>query len=621
MQGRIRSGNWRKTVLLVVATALLAVVIEWGRQTGRNFPIPFLLLYASIVVSGGAAGKLAGVASGVLAAAYVAYSGFTGHGPPTLTGGELQVVFGVVLYIGTGLLLGRVRDQRDQLQRRTRQHEAELEHQIEQLGTRFESIFQNSPSAIFLKDLYGRFLLVNRRFSEWYGIAERDAIGRLTHDLFSKEMADAYMAHDREVIETRSVVSQEREIRLDDGGRRPVVATKFPIYDSAGELVGVGTIVADITERKEIEEALRRSNEQYLLLTDLSPDAVFVHVDGKIVFANPAMARLLGVPSANRLIGMEALNVTHPEHHEDIRKKRDTIRDSGRPAEQVRLRYQSFSGAAVEVESTASPTKWDGRDAYLVVARDLTERKAMEEQLAQAQKMEALGQLTGGVAHDFNNLLLVIQGNADLLETRAAEHANLTQPILRAVQRGADLTQRLLAFSRRQTLRSEAVFLGELSSAMHELLVRTLGETVEIEITAPEGLWAATADRGQVENALLNLAINARDAMPNGGKLTIELANAHLDEAFVSDNPEAMVGDYVALAVSDTGLGMSPDVMSHAFEPFFTTKEVGKGSGLGLSMIYGFAKQSGGHVTLHSEQGRGTTVTLYLPRADQASES
>ena len=156
---------------------------------------------------------------------------------------------------------------------------------------------------------------------------------------------------------------------------------------------------------------------------------------------------------------------------------------------------------------------------------------------------------------------------------------------------------------------------------MHELLVRTLGETVEIEITAPEGLWAATADRGQVENALLNLAINARDAMPNGGKLTIELANAHLDEAFVSDNPEAMVGDYVALAVSDTGLGMSPDVMSHAFEPFFTTKEVGKGSGLGLSMIYGFAKQSGGHVTLHSEQGRGTTVTLYLPRADQASES
>jgi PAS domain S-box-containing protein len=621
MRGRIRNGNWRKAVLLVVATALLAMVIEWGRQTGHDLPIPFLLLFASVVVSGGAAGKLAGAASGVLAAAYVVYSGSIGHGPPSLTGGEFQVLLGVVLFIGTGLLLGRVRDQRDQLQRHARQHETDLQFQIEQLGARFESIFQNSPSAIFLKDLSGRLVLVNRRFSDWYGIAERDAVGKLSHDIFSKEMANTYMAHDREVIETRSVVNQEREIRLDGGGRRSVESMKFPIYDSAGELVGVGTIVTDITERKEIEEALRRSNAQYLLLTDLSPDAVFVHVDGKIVFANPEMARLMGANRAEQLIGMEALSVIHPDHREDIKRWRDDIRDTGQPAEHVEVRYQNLGGAPIEVESAASPTIWDGRDAYLVVARDITERKAMEEQLAQAQKMEALGQLTGGVAHDFNNLLLVIQGNADLLESRAAEHGNLTRPILRAVQRGADLTQRLLAFSRRQTLRSEAVCLAELSSAMHELLVRTLGETVEIEFVAPEGIWLAMADRGQVENALLNLAINARDAMPDGGKLTIELANAHLDDAFVSENPEATVGDYVALAVSDTGSGMSPDVMSHAFEPFFTTKEVGKGSGLGLSMVYGFAKQSRGHVTLHSKEGRGTTVTLYLPRAERASES
>ncbi len=269
-----------------------------------------------------------------------------------------------------------------------------------------------------------------------------------------------------------------------------------------------------------------------------------------------------------------------------------------------------------------APRHRDDWSRVLVSIEDITFRKQAEERLQQAQKMEAVGQLTGGVAHDFNNLLAVIQGNAELLAAGAEDdEGSLTRPLLRAARRGAELTQRLLAFSRRQPLHPQEIDFGELVDGMTELLSRTLGETIRIGTVAQPGLWTASADPGQVENAILNLAINARDAMPGGGKLTIECENARLDEGYVGQNPEALVGDYVVLSVSDSGTGMTTEVREHAFEPFFTTQEVGKGSGLGLSMVYGFAKQSGGHVIIYSEEGEGTTIRLYLPRAVQPSEA
>ena len=290
----------------------------------------------------------------------------------------------------------------------------------------------------------------------------------------------------------------------------------------------------------------------------------------------------------------------------------------------------------VEFETTITPAtgpnlidmvRWSVAAGYketyariLVTSVDITERRHAEERLKQAQKMEAVGQLTGGVAHDFNNLLAVIGGNAELLEDDPKNNSALTAPIVRAVKRGAELTQRLLAFSRQQPLRPQVIAPGELVAGMSDLLRRSLGETVELAINAPPEVWNALIDPGQVENALLNLAINARDAMPGGGKLTIECSNAVLDATALADNPEAVAGDYVVLEVSDDGTGMSADVKAHAFEPFFTTKEVGAGSGLGLSMVYGFAKQSGGHVSIYSEEGRGTTVKLYLPRATEAKQ-
>jgi signal transduction histidine kinase len=251
------------------------------------------------------------------------------------------------------------------------------------------------------------------------------------------------------------------------------------------------------------------------------------------------------------------------------------------------------------------------------LVREIKERQAAEEKLRHAQKMEAIGQLSGGIAHDFNNLLAVIMGNAELLKEEQGEGAERIGPILRAAQRGSELTQRLLAFSRRQPLQPKAIDSGTLISNMSDLLSRTLRESIEIEIAVSPDLWTAEADPGQVENAILNLVLNARDAMPAGGKLTIECHNASLDRAFVAENAETTVGDYVVIAVSDNGIGISPEVQERIFEPFFTTKEMGQGNGLGLAMVYGFAKQSGGHVSFQSEEGVGTTVELYLRRAEE----
>jgi signal transduction histidine kinase/CheY-like chemotaxis protein len=250
----------------------------------------------------------------------------------------------------------------------------------------------------------------------------------------------------------------------------------------------------------------------------------------------------------------------------------------------------------------------DALDAY----RQLSETQA---QLVQAQKMEAVGQLTGGVAHDFNNLLTVILGNLGYVDERHPELETWVKPAIAAAERGAELTQRLLAFARRQMLHPRVIDVNRLMDGVGVLLRRTLSETIALESVRAAGLWSAEADPGQLENALLNLALNARDAMPDGGTLTIETANAYFDDAYAAANPETSPGQYVMIGVTDTGTGMEPDVVQRAFEPFFTTKGVGKGSGLGLSMVYGFARQSGGHVKIYSEVGQGTTVRLYLPRA------
>ena len=273
-------------------------------------------------------------------------------------------------------------------------------------------------------------------------------------------------------------------------------------------------------------------------------------------------------------------------------------------------------GEMLELELAVSEA-WIGNERVFIGAmRDISERKRLEAHLRQTQKMEAVGQLTGGVAHDFNNLLAVILGNAELLEDRIGTDDPQVQAVIRAAGRGSELTQQLLAFSRLKPLRPRVLDPVQLLGGMSALLTRTLAETIEVRFLTGDDIGRIETDPAQMESALLNLAINAGQAMPEGGELTIEIAIETIDRRAAAEMTDVAPGDYVTVAVTDTGVGMAPEVLARAFEPFFTTKPVGEGSGLGLSMVYGFARQSGGFAIIESEPGRGTTVRLYLPRVE-----
>ncbi len=281
-------------------------------------------------------------------------------------------------------------------------------------------------------------------------------------------------------------------------------------------------------------------------------------------------------------------------------------------------------GAAQRTHRSLAESAAAATAAYKRILEETAARETAEGQVRQLQKMEAIGQLTGGVAHDFNNMLAVISSSLQLLRRRIERGQTDVMQFVEAAQdaanRAASLTSRLLAFSRQQPLSPQTLDLNRLVSGMSELLRRTLGETIEMESVLAGGLWKTYADPSQLENALLNLCVNARDAMPEGGRLTIETANAHLDDSYSARHAEVPAGQYVMICVSDTGHGMPADVAARAFDPFFTTKPVGKGTGLGLSQVYGYVKQSGGHVKIYSERGEGTTIKIYLPRSDRAEE-
>jgi len=377
-----------------------------------------------------------------------------------------------------------------------------------------------------------------------------------------------------------------------------------------------GRAEAQLEQRvQERTGQLAASEDRYRSLIELMQEAIWIHQDGKVVFANRAAAHLFGAARAEDLIGRSSRAWVHPDDRVRAAARTDQLYAGPVSVPVVEMRLLRDDGKVRTVAIHAVSFRQDGKMLVMASARDVTAQREAEAQLHQAQKMESVGQLTGGVAHDFNNLLTVVIGSLDAAVDRApAELRALIEGALRAAERGATLVRQMLAFSRRQTLIPEAVDLNDLTGGMADLLKRTLGEHIAIELKPAPGLWPALADKGQVESALLNLAINARDAMPEGGKLIIETGNHQLDADYAAHNAEVTPGDYAMLAVTDTGAGMPPEIIERAFEPFFTTKGIGKGSGLGLSMIYGFAKQSGGHLKIYSEVGHGTTVRLYLPR-------
>jgi PAS domain S-box-containing protein len=438
---------------------------------------------------------------------------------------------------------------------------------------------------------------------------------------------------------------QYRIIRPSDGETRWISVKSTIERDARGKAVRLVGAHTDVTEQLMAEQALRQSEERYRKLADqlaelnatlaqrveektrerdriwnVSQDLLVVaDRNGVWQTVNPAWTRTLGWSEAE-LLDRTSEWLEHPD-------------DNG--LTQAQVRKLATSGTTVRFESRFRHKdgsyrwlSWTGvsdQNRTYAVARDVTAEKAAaerlratEEALLQSQKMEAVGQLTGGIAHDFNNLLTGIVGSLDLLQTRLNQGrtdnvARYINAAMTSANRAAALTHRLLAFARRQPLIPKSVDVNQLVVSLEDLLRRTIGETIDLRIVAADDLWSTLCDPNQLESALLNLAINARDAMPDGGRLTIATADARLDSV-TADTPALAPGDYVCITVTDTGVGMSAEVAARAFDPFFTTKPIGQGTGLGLSMIYGFARQSNGHVTIDSKIGQGTTVRLYLPR-------
>jgi len=350
------------------------------------------------------------------------------------------------------------------------------------------------------------------------------------------------------------------------------------------------------------------------------PDAVItVNAEGNIVLANAQAERLFGY-NKTTLIGQPADVLVPKRRRKKVQKQREgyfrrpDVQEIGISTELLGLRQD---GTEFPVEISLSPLDAGEEKLVAYAIRDMTERKKVEAQLQQAQKMEAVGQLTGGVAHDFNNLLTVIVGNLQLVEEIADQDAAVKQPIdaaLDAAMRGAALTKRLLAFSRQQLLAPKVLNVNKLVSGLEPLLHRTLGDDIDVRVKLEEEPWLTRVDPSQLENSIINLAINSRDAMPSGGTLVVETSNAVIDETYAINQTEVVPGEYVMLRVGDNGTGIPKEALQHVFDPFFSTKERTKGSGLGLSMVYGFVKQSHGHIQVYSEEGYGTSIKIYLPR-------
>ncbi len=402
------------------------------------------------------------------------------------------------------------------------------------------------------------------------------------------------------------------------------------VRDDKGEPLEIIGFWTDITEHKLAEEALRESEDRYRLAIESSNDGVAI-VKGEVhIYVNQRFAEIFGYENPQEIIGKTYTVSVHPDDIEMVRE----ISLKRQKGEAVPSRYEfkgiRKDGQEIYLEASSTKTTYKGEPVALVYLRDVTERKkaekemlSLQDQLRQSQKMEAIGQLAGGIAHDFNNLLTVIKGNSELslidLEERDPLRENIEE-IKGAADKAEQLTRQLLAFSRKQILEMKVLDLNQVMQRLDKMLRRILGEDIELKTFLPDFIWKVKVDPGQIEQVIINLAVNARDAMPDGGKLTIETANVELDEEYAHAHVAVTPGRYVMLSMSDSGVGMTPEVRERIFEPFFTTKEKSKGTGLGLSTVYGIVKQSGGNIWVYSEPGQGTTFKIYLPQVDEPLE-
>ncbi len=487
---------------------------------------------------------------------------------------------------------------------------------------------ETMPDGLAIFDKDSRFVRCNSHFRETFtgntvslqpGTSFEEIIRGRTQFLWPKESGEQLDQRVREALRLHRAPDAPH-VTSTPNGKWSLTRVR-PTADG-----GAVMVMTDITAVKQAEELLRLREHRLALIMDNVADALItIGPGGTIASFNRSAEQIFGFASAE-VIGQRFVSLftdeeggaqqgelaKHIHRGESSRVEKGPLEVTGRHK----------NGRPINIELVMTRAEEGGKVVLIGALRDTTERKAIQAQLQQAQKMEAVGQLTGGIAHDFNNLLGVVIGNLDLLKPLVpanSEEQSLVDAALDSALRGADLNLRLLAFSRRQSLQPEPIDINDVVGGMRDLLQRAIGERIVIGITPGKGIWSVEADLAQLESAVVNLAVNARDAMPEGGTLTIETQNVTIDANHKETHPGAELGEYVCITVSDTGGGMPPEVQARAFEPFFTTKAVGKGSGLGLSMVFGFMKQSNGFVTIYSEVGRGTVVRLYLPRTEKTT--
>jgi PAS domain S-box-containing protein len=479
--------------------------------------------------------------------------------------------------------------------------------------TRLAALVEHSADPIVSADLGGRITSWNGAAERLYGYAAAEVLGRPLAALVPPDRVGELHDVRARLVRGETVPPFETGPPPRDGRRIDVSLRLSAVRDRAGQVVGASGIHRDITERKRAEEALRQSEEAYRTLFERNPYPMFVYDRQTLAYlaVNDAAVQQYGY-TREEFLAMTLKDIRPPE---DVPALLEALVRSRPELERAGVwRHRKKDGSLIDVEIVAHALSFGGRPAGIVMAYDVTERRRLEEQFLQAQKMEAVGRLAGGVAHDFNNLLTVINGYADMLledlgeDAPPAAHA---RAIRGAGERAAALTQQLLAFGRKQIVSPRLLDLNAVVADAARLLGRLIGEDILLELDLRPGLGRVRADPNQLQQVILNLAVNARDAMPRGGRLALSTADAVLDERTAGVRP----GPYLLLSVTDTGHGMSDEVRQHLFEPFYTTKGLGRGTGLGLATVYGVVKQAGGHIEVETSPGAGTTFRVYLPRA------
>jgi len=494
-----------------------------------------------------------------------------------------------------------------------------LDRELREREEQYRRIVETAEEGIWIIDSHDRTTFVNRKMTQLLGYSQEEMLGKSPLDFMDDE-ARAISIPRLAAKRQGETARLDMRYRRKDGSTLWAVITTNPNFDERGRYQGAMALVTDVSDRKEKEEAIFR----LAALVESSADAIIsVDLDGKVLSWNHAAESLYGY-STKEALGRSIRFIVPPDRQVEMDVILTRVR-KGEATATFETLQKHRDGRLIPVSAGISPIlDPQGRlIAASAIVRDISAQHKLQEQFRQAQKMEAVGRLAGGVAHDFNNLLTVICGYASLLLTQKGDipHREELEEINRAGERAAGLTRQLLAFSRKQVLNPMVTCLNPLIKDLEKMLRRLIGEDIQLSTVLQADLGKVKVDLGQMEQVLMNLAVNARDAMPQGGHLIIETRNILVEKGSIGGNVDVVPGSYTVLSVSDTGIGMDKEVLSHLFEPFYTTKGIGKGTGLGLSTIYGIVRQSGGYITVYSEPGKGSCFKVYLPNTTAATQA